>query len=397
MTATSLYEMLLNAYEPWHSEYTLDAWITKRTKESKQFHFWCIVLELQLRVLTLVRSFREHSFDSYLSSLKSLAPWFFVLDRIHYKRMLPVHIKDMEELSMKHKEVYAAFQRGCFTGQKTEKRFSSMALDQIHEQENIKVKGVGGAVPILNKEKALLRWMVSGPEVATILSDFEPSFANKKADLHGLHHDEGVSIQLKFKTDVLKLTSYWSDRGNPFNKDNGHLINIHDRTVAPPEVYECISNLESLGKKQYQEFVRSVFITKEKSVWDKIPMTKPKLFGSSTKSKATAQPTALTILKKNSSMFMRLILNAQCRDADVGAFFSSEPFDYPSSLSVNGSLRFGCKSDVLKILFLHQKSSKEYFPPCIQARAFDAAATVQSLGLKESVKSFKDYKLYFWN
>ena len=257
------------------------------------------------------------------------------------------------------------------------------------------MKGVGGAVPILNKGKALLRWMVSEPEVATILSDFEPSFANKKADLHGLHHDEGVSTQ--HKTDVLKLTSYWSDRCNPFNEDNGHLINIYDRTVAPPEVYECISNLESLGKKQYQKFVRSVFITKEKSVWDKIPMTKPKLFGSSTKSKATAQPTALTVLKKNSSMFMRLILNAQCPDGDVGTFFSSEPFDYPPSLLVNGSLRFGCKSDVLKILFLHQKSSKEYFPPCIQARAFDAAAPVQSLGLKESVKSFKDYKLYFWN
>ena len=86
VTAASLYRMLLNAYEPWHFEYTLEEWITKRTQESKQFHFWCIVLELQLRIFTLVRSFREHSFDLYLSFLKSLTPWFFVLDRTHYKK-----------------------------------------------------------------------------------------------------------------------------------------------------------------------------------------------------------------------------------------------------------------------------------------------------------------------
>ena len=126
-------------------------------------------------------------------------------------------------------------------------------------------------------------------------------------------------------------------------------------------------------------------------------MTKPKLFVSSDKSKCTGQPTALTILKKNSSMFMRLILNAQSRDGDVGDFFSSETCGYPPSLSENGSLRFGSESAVCKILFSHQKSSKEYYPPCIQARAFDAAATVQSLVVKESLKSFKDYKLYFWN
>ena len=82
-----------------------------------------------------------------------------------------------------------------------------MSLDEVHEQKNITVKGVGGAVPILNKEKALLRWMVAGPEVATILTDFETYFANKKTDLHGLHHDEVASTQLNFKRDVLKFTS----------------------------------------------------------------------------------------------------------------------------------------------------------------------------------------------
>ena len=59
-------------------------------------------------------------------------------------------------------------------------------------------------------------------------TDFESSFANKKVDLHRLHHNEGGSEQPKFKTDVMKLRFYWSGRGNLFDEDNPCLVNIHD-------------------------------------------------------------------------------------------------------------------------------------------------------------------------
>ena len=100
--------------------------------------------------------------------------------------------------------------------------------------------------------------MVTGPEVATILSDFEPSFANKKADLHGLHHDEGVSTQLKFKTDVLNLTSYWSDRCNRFNEDNRHLIKFHMLGRKGPSFQVNFSKLTGLFRKEIK--VDSVII-----------------------------------------------------------------------------------------------------------------------------------------
>ena len=73
----------------------------------------------------------------------------------------------MTELAQKNPEIYKASQNGYFTAQKSLNCFLCIALDQIHEQENIKVKGVGRAVSILEKESALCRWMVADPEDPT--------------------------------------------------------------------------------------------------------------------------------------------------------------------------------------------------------------------------------------
>ena len=48
---------------------------------------------------------------------------------------------------------------GYFTFQKTDRQFSLMGLDQIHEQNNAVMKGMGGATSSLNKfdESSLAR------------------------------------------------------------------------------------------------------------------------------------------------------------------------------------------------------------------------------------------------
>lgn len=139
INAAALHVLKRRSCENSGSTDTFEKWSSNCKESSQQFKFWKIVQNLELLILTLVRSFREHNFQLYVDTLKSLAPWFFALNRTHYKRWLPVHIKDMEELSTKHSQVYEAFMRGCFSAQKTNKRFSCIPLDQIHEQENVKM------------------------------------------------------------------------------------------------------------------------------------------------------------------------------------------------------------------------------------------------------------------
>ena len=47
-----------------------------------------------------------------------------------------------------------------------------MATDQAHEQSNKLVKEEGGAIGILQSPKALMQWMVAGPKIAGMITEF---------------------------------------------------------------------------------------------------------------------------------------------------------------------------------------------------------------------------------
>ena len=79
----------------------------------------------------------------------------------------------MVTLSIKHPNVYEQFMAGNFTVRKTKRAFSAIAIDQAHEQNNASVKGDGGAVGLTENPAALRRWMVSGPEVARAINEFQ--------------------------------------------------------------------------------------------------------------------------------------------------------------------------------------------------------------------------------
>ena len=59
---------------------------------------------------------------------------------------------------------------------KTSNKLSSIPFGQAHEQENKIVKGAGGAIGLLENPAALRRWMLSGPEMATMLKEFEEEY-----------------------------------------------------------------------------------------------------------------------------------------------------------------------------------------------------------------------------
>ncbi|KAK3758979.1 hypothetical protein RRG08_005605 [Elysia crispata] len=87
--------------------------------------------ELQLTALTFVKALRTADFKLYLEVLLQLIPWVFALDRIHYARNLPIHLRDMIALEELHPAIHNEFIAGRFVGQKTNNAFSSIALDQM--------------------------------------------------------------------------------------------------------------------------------------------------------------------------------------------------------------------------------------------------------------------------
>jgi hypothetical protein len=92
--------------------------------------------------LIFVRAHIEHDFALYVESLKALVTWLFALDHQHFARLIYVHIRDMESLSPSIQEGFE--EHGHWVVPKTTHRFSSIPIDQDHEQNNelVKVSGV---------------------------------------------------------------------------------------------------------------------------------------------------------------------------------------------------------------------------------------------------------------
>ena len=59
-----------------------------------------------------------------------------------------------------------------FTIQKSNRTFSSIGIDQAHEQNNKIVKIDGGAVGLFDNEQAILEWTITGPYIAEMVSSF---------------------------------------------------------------------------------------------------------------------------------------------------------------------------------------------------------------------------------
>ena len=144
-------------------------WVEQQSKDSIQFHYWYQAISLQTTLLMLVRSIREANFKMYLDVLTQICPWMFALDHVHYSRWLPVFLKTLKDLEVRHPQVHKEFISGKFVTQKSNKPFSSLSDDHVHEQCNRNVKHDGGAVGLMNNPTALLKWMIAGPEISRMV------------------------------------------------------------------------------------------------------------------------------------------------------------------------------------------------------------------------------------
>ncbi|CAH3151254.1 unnamed protein product [Porites lobata] len=248
ITAGSLFVLLEKAYSQYLvslSDYqnplSLEEWCSHSAELYPQFKFWLLILQMQLAL--------------YVDALTQIVPWFFALDQIHYARWIPVHLRDMVTLKDVHPTVFAEFMKGNFVVKKTERRFSAIAIDQAHEQNNASVKDDGGAVGLTENPAALRRWMVSGPEMARVIEEFEASTEKRKC-LDFRHHEEAKHVQKKFTQNVKDLAKAIEEMGNPFTENSNDLLVLDSRDLADPAIIDSVrnGNLDEFFKHENQAY-----------------------------------------------------------------------------------------------------------------------------------------------
>ena len=255
VTAASIHILLHRAYAEYKSEVTaetdvlsLEQWYEMRPLKSVHFDYWLKTLSLEIIMLLYIRSLREGNFQLYLESLTKIVPWMFALDHTHYSRWLPVHIRDMSLLSEKHPAILAEFRAGKFVVHKTRNKFSAMAIDQCHEQNNANMKeSAGGAIGLMTNPGTLRRWMVAGPEVSRMVTEFESLQAHSHIN-DNRHHEQHKGVQATFLKEVKSLVAVIDEMENPFMEESDDLLVLDTRDFLDTCVGETVRKAETLGE-----------------------------------------------------------------------------------------------------------------------------------------------------
>jgi len=146
-------------------------------------------------------------------------------------------VRDISSLQERCPDVFCEFKHGAFTAKKTGQPFSAISLDQAHEQINALVKGESGAVCLTENPGALRRWMVAGPEIARLVTEFEEDFDKNGTILDVTppdhHHEQTKRVQKKFVHVVQSLVTTIEQMGNPFMEDSMDLLNLNSKAVMP--------------------------------------------------------------------------------------------------------------------------------------------------------------------
>ena len=126
-----------------------------------------------------------------VATLQKLALRFFALDHQNYARWIPIFIRDVEGLP---DSIQEEFKKEHCTISRSNHRFSSLPIDQAHEQANKRVKGGGGIIGLTENRDMLERWIITGPEISIVVEEFTGANDNDD-DEEPPHHEEGYAFQ----------------------------------------------------------------------------------------------------------------------------------------------------------------------------------------------------------
>ena len=189
--------------------------------------------------------------------------------------------------------------------------------------------------------------MVSGPEMARVVGEFEVS-SEKRKETDTRHHENTKHAQMAFARDVKALTAAMEDMGNPFcEKSAVNLLVLDTRDLADTAVIDTVNQIENLGQEQYETYVSERLVNQTKPIKDPIKRNNLPLFSRPPVRERSKSQQQISSLKSDCSIFSRLYIASQIRDGNLEEFFE-EFFEqnrwdeyFPESLKAETRIKRG--------------------------------------------------------
>ena len=137
MTFLSLHVLQLEAYAQSVTGLAFVEWQERKWQFSSTFFYWDLVLQMETKISSFIRSQRSKNFALYVRTLEELVFLYFSLTLHNYARWFFVHLHDLKTLP---ESVFNEISWGIFKTSKTQNPLAAMPYNQRYEQNNKKAE-----------------------------------------------------------------------------------------------------------------------------------------------------------------------------------------------------------------------------------------------------------------
>ena len=201
-----------------------------------------------------IRAHQERKLELMVTTLRKRLALLFALDHQNYARWLPIHIRDSEVLPY---NIQVGFEQGYRKTTRSNRRFSSIYINDTHEQPNKRVKEVGCMIGLTRYPDMLERWIITCSEIRRVVEECTGT-NDKDDDKEFPHHEEGIASQDRFQNQAKDLLEVLLTTGNPFEENNEDLVTLDNKVCVSAAATVSVHMVESIRQEQYNNFRESV-------------------------------------------------------------------------------------------------------------------------------------------
>ena len=386
-------EKLLHEFDESHNEQPMYQWARMYMRQ--------VMVLLQFQ-----RATREGNWFLYLGALEKLCIYFFAYNRLDYAQNIPEYIARMHSLEHGDRDTWEEFLRGNFSVNTSNNvPFTRIGVDQAMEHLNKVTKGQGGISGITSTPQTLLKFCLTGPELARLSEETERLVMVSEETRPQQHHCISKAKVAHQKKAIAKLKAVLA-RCHLFSTsadDEEHaaktseMFKLMSKEIVADEVQKSILSVEQVGKDAFTHFVAQR-ITGDGNLWDAMTKVKLLTWNATAEEVKMKTGTEVVTLKATSSLFARMLLIARSSrdDIDLEKVIGTHEFAHINGtlMRADGSLHpTNDKSSVIHLLEgLVQTNSDDITAQkhSMATLIVDGMAVVQELMAVRTFKNGKD-------
>ena len=289
----------------------LTAYCHKMIQQRPTFAAAYQYINMVFSMLSFVRAVRSGDWNLRLSAIQDFIKYFFAMDLRNYSAMSTLHLEDMEALSVEDPETWSSLQCGHWAPNKKGLNFCCLGADEALEQENRKLKVLGGLVGISLQPETLTKYFLVAPYSAKISQQVNESMKVKKETRE--HHQMGQAVNARQLRWMKALTDALKNFNSPFQYEGDDLINLVTRRVAPDVVRDDVCRMTAVGTEQYNSFVQNRIVDRSVNLWDRMPNVNLKLFRTVAKKNIVKTKAGVVEVKQDQNLFTRTLTICRSR------------------------------------------------------------------------------------